>query len=303
MNPLPYTQSRFRGSHRPRCFSFLTPTSRQVRPATRDWPCVVSFASSEAPVRSSDLPQCPCTDGFLTVKSTSCDSCPQTVQSVSWGLPITLFIDEGDPSPINITELWRTPYHFSSPNPCRTCGSLSSSIQRLLGDHAECLILEVIRPQGLSNYLWSKKHHHKTIFPPRLVLHHEFSHQQATESYQLQSVLCVQASEDNAGTIITHTYVPDRQSDRTWIQCDDDSVSPIPTKVAVRLIAVRGVLLLYSRVPATVPDPPPVGAAFQHDPRPILGFRSAQRTNKAYRRQLRKTIRAIKALAKDEQAK
>eukprot|EP00808_Paulinella_micropora_P003266 g80613.t1 len=163
------------------------------------------------------------------VKSTSCDSCPETVQSVSWGLPIILFIDEGDPSPITITELlgrWRTPYHFSSPNPCRRCGSLSSFIQRLLGDHAECLIvlLEVIRPQGLSNYLWSKKHHHKTIFPPRLVLHHEFSHQQATESYQLQSVLCVQASEDNAGTIITHTYVLDRQSDGTWIQCDDDSV-------------------------------------------------------------------------------
>eukprot|EP00808_Paulinella_micropora_P019152 g74021.t1 len=198
------------------------------------------------------------------VKSTSCDSCPGIVQSVSWGLPITLVIDEGDPSPITITELlgrWRTPYHFSSHSPCRRCGSLSSSIQRLLGDHAECLILEVIRSQGLSNYLWSKKHHHKIIFPPRLVLHHEFTHQQATESYQLQSVLCVQASEDNAGTIITHT------------------------------------------VPATVPDPPPVGAAFQYDPRPILGFRSAQRTNKAYRRQLRKTIRAIKALAKDEQAK
>eukprot|EP00808_Paulinella_micropora_P023332 g15420.t1 len=65
-SPTPYTRSRFRGSHKPRCFSFLTPTSRQVRPATRDWPCVVSFASSEAPVRSSDLPQCPCTDGFLT---------------------------------------------------------------------------------------------------------------------------------------------------------------------------------------------------------------------------------------------
>eukprot|EP00808_Paulinella_micropora_P016752 g59629.t1 len=79
------------------------------------------------------------------VKTTACSSCSDAKQSVSWGLPITLFIDEDDPSPITITELlsrWRTPYHFSSTNSCKRCGSLTFSIQRLLGDHAECLILK-----------------------------------------------------------------------------------------------------------------------------------------------------------------